>query len=91
MFLYQGGRKLLECDAKLWDDLGADELFHRSFLFRFRVDIYVELLNTISKGHVGAEGQASGETYNVILRFGIMCHFWDVDAATHVLAVFGLT
>jgi len=29
-------------------------------------------------------------TYNIILWFGIMCHFWDVDAATHVLAVFGL-
>jgi hypothetical protein len=91
MFLYQGRRKLLECDAKLWGDLWADELFHRSFLFRFRVDVYVELLNTISKGHVGAKGLGQWKTYNVILWFGIMCHFRDVDAATHVLAVFGLT
>ena len=72
MFLYQGGRKLLECDAKLWDDLGADELFHRSLLFRFRVDVYVELLNTISKGHAGAEGQATENIQrNPLVRYHV--------------------
>jgi hypothetical protein len=89
MFLYQSWSKFLKCYPKLWGDLRAYEFFDRGFLFRLRVDVYVELLMPLAKSTQDPRLRWL-RTYNILLWFGIMCHFWDVDATTHVLAIFSL-
>lgn len=49
VFLDQSWGKFLKRGAKLRGDLRANEFFDRRFLFRLRVDVYVELLTTLDK------------------------------------------